>query len=62
MKSDTEIVNETYQDIIKGDSFNGDYIGAMISSLAILKGFRFIEKSIKNERKKEHEKFTGIKD
>jgi len=61
MKSDTEFVNETYQDIIKSESFNGDYIGAMISSLAILKGYRFIEKSIKNERKKENEKFTGIK-
>lgn len=61
MKNDSEIVNEAYQEIVKSDSFNGDYIGAMISSLAILKGYRFIEKSIKVERKKEHEKLNRIK-
>lgn len=61
MKSDTEIVNEVYHDIINGDSFNGDYLGAMISSLAILKSWRFIEKALKDERKKENEKFNRVK-
>lgn len=61
MKSNTAIINEVYQDIIKSDSFNGDYLGAMISSVALLKSWRFIESSIKNERKKENEKFNRIK-
>lgn len=62
MSDSKQIVKDFYDDIKKMKSFDGDNFKALTQAVILYRAYSFIEDAIKDERKKENEKFNRIKD